>query len=88
MSNLERFKSTKSKSLWKIFIYGMIEVLLFNLYLIFSSLGGTFNWTAEEFTTNPYGMPVQIINLVMVIVGFVLGLYIIIYLILLVTGSD
>ena len=88
MSGLAGQKSTKKQSLFKIFIYGMIEVICFNLYFIISGLEGSFNWTIERLTSTAAGMVIQTIFLVASIIGFVLVIQIIIYLLLIFTGSD
>ena len=88
MSGLAGQKSTKKQSLFKIFIYGMIEVICFNLYIIISGLEGNFNWTVERLTSSVAGMAIQTINLVASIVAFVLVIQLIIYALLIFTGSD
>ena len=88
MIKLVGHKSTKKQSLFKVFIYGMIEVICFNLYIIISGLEGNFNWTVERLTSSVAGMAIQTINLVVTIVAFVLVIQFIIYVLLIFTGSD
>lgn len=88
MIKLAGQKSTKKQALFKIFIYVMIEVMCFNLYVITSGLEGNFNWTIELLTTTAAGMTIQVIILVSSIVGFILIIQIIIYILLIFTGSD
>ena len=88
MSGLAGHKSTKKQSLFKIFIYGMIEVILFNLYMIISGSEGSFNWTVERLTLTSAGMAIQTIILVSSIIGFVLVIQFIVYVLLIFTGSD
>ena len=88
MIKLVGHKSTKKQSLFKVFIYGMIEVICFNLYIIISGLEGNFNWTMERLTSSVAGMAIQTINLIASIVAFVLVIQLIIYALLIFTGSD
>ena len=81
-------KSTKKQSLYKIFIYGMVEVICFNFYIIISGLEGSFNWTVERLTSTPAGMAIQTIMLIAAIFGFVVAIQFIIYILLNVTHSD
>lgn len=81
-------KSTKKQSLYKIFIYGMVEFFCFSLYFIISGLVGTFNWTIEQLTSTAAGMAIQTIMLIATIFGFVVAIQIIVYILLNVTGSD
>jgi len=88
MSRLGIHKSTKKQSLFKVFIYLMIEVICFNLYIITSGLEGNFNWTVERLTSTLAGMVIQTIFLIASIIGFVLAIQFIIYVLLIITGSD
>lgn len=88
MSRLAGHKSTKKQSLFKIFIYGMIEVILFNLYMIISGSEGSFNWTVERLTSTSAGMVIQTIFLIATIIGFIFVIQLVIYLLLVFTGSD
>ena len=88
MIKLVGHKSTKKQSLFKVFIYGMIEVICFNLYIIISGLEGNINWTVERLTSTVAGTAIQTINLVVIIVAFVLVIQLIIYVLLIFTGSD
>jgi hypothetical protein len=81
-------KSTKKQSLFKIFIYGMIEIICLNLYFIISGLEGSFAWTIERLNSTAAGMLIQTINLIAIIIGFVLLIQFIMYLLLVFTGSD
>ncbi len=81
-------KSTKKQSLFKIFIYGMIEIICLNLYFIISGLEGSFTWTIERLNSTAAGMLIQTINLIAIIIGFVLLIQFIMYLLLVFTGSD
>ena len=88
MIKLVGHKSTKKQSLFKVFIYGMIEVICFNLYIIISGLEGNINWTVERLTSTVAGTAIQTINLVASIIGFLLVIQLIIYVLLIFTGSD
>ena len=85
---MSRHKSTKKQSLFKVFIYLMIEVICLNLYFIVSGLEGNFNWTIERMTSTLAGMVIQTIILVASIIGFVLVIQFIIYVLLIFTESD
>ncbi|MBY9010541.1 MAG: hypothetical protein KGD74_11805 [Candidatus Lokiarchaeota archaeon] len=81
-------KSTKKESLYKIFIYGMVEFFCFSLYFIVSGLEGNFNWTVEQLTSTAAGMAIQTIMLIATIFGFIVAIQIIVYILLNVTHSD
>ena len=74
--------SDKQKStLFKFFIFGIIQYDCLIYYVTFSGLAGTFNWTVHELTTNTYGTIVQILNLIIFVNGIIIFLYIIFFVI-------
>ena len=71
-------------SLFKIFIFAVIQILLFNLYLIISAISGDFNWTVERLTSSLVGFFIQILDLLLFINGVIIFLYSTVFLILLI----
>jgi hypothetical protein len=88
VSRLTSHKSTKKQTLFKIFFYGMIEVICFNLYIIISGLEGNFNWNVEWLTSTLAGMLIQAIFLIATIIGFIFIIQLIVYILLIFTSSD
>jgi len=88
VSRLTSHISTKKQNLFKIFLYGMIEVICFNLYIIISGSEGNFNWTVERLTSTPAGMVIQAIFLIATIIGFIFVIQLIVYILLIFTTSD
>ena len=79
--------SDKQKNLlFKVFLFGMIEVICFFFFLTISGLTGIFEWTVELLTTTPLGMVMQILNLVIVVDGIIMFLYFMAFIITLITG--
>ncbi len=78
----ERQKDT----LFKLFIFGALQLLCFNLYLIISAISGDFNWTVERLTASLAGTFIQILDLVLLINAVIVFLYFVIFLALLVKG--
>jgi len=72
--------------LFKLFIFGVIQLLCVNLFLIISAISGEFNWTVEKLTSSLAGTFIQILNLVFLINGVILFLYIVVFLALLIKG--
>ncbi|MHA1669359.1 MAG: hypothetical protein ACTSV5_02145 [Promethearchaeota archaeon] len=81
-------KATKKQILFKLFIYGMIEIICFNFYVIISGIEGNFNWTVERLTSTTAGMAIQTLMLVSSIIGFIIVIQFIIYILLIFTSSD
>jgi len=71
-------------SLFKSFIFAVIQILLFNLYLIISAISGDFNWTVERLTSSLAGFFIQILDLLLFINGVIIFLYSTVFLILLI----
>ncbi|MHA1106293.1 MAG: hypothetical protein ACTSPN_11355 [Promethearchaeota archaeon] len=88
MSRLAVHKSTKKESLYKVFIFLLIEVICLNLYIIISGLEGNFNWTIERLTSTAAGMAIQTLFLIATIIGFVVVIQFIIYILLVFMGAD
>jgi hypothetical protein len=73
-------------TLFKIFIFGSIEIMCFILFIIISGITGSFDWPIERQTSSIAGMIIQIINLIVLIDGMIIAIYIIIFIILIVKG--
>lgn len=79
--------SEKQKdTLFKIFIFGIIEFICINLYLTISGFAGHLLWSVEQLTTTPEGMAIQILNLIILVDGIVLFVYLTIFVILFLTS--
>lgn len=86
--HFEKFKTNRKKVLFKLFIFGVIEFMCLNLHYIISGVTGSLVWTVERLTTTIEGFFIQIINLISIITGFLIAIYIILLIILLAKGSD
>lgn len=79
--------SEKQKdTLFKVFILGIIEVICVSVYVAISGLTSNFNWTVEQLTTTTAGMVIQIVNLIIVIDGIVMLVYLLAFVIMLIKG--
>ena len=78
-----KLNENEKDTLFKIFIFSIIQIICINIYIIISALSGDFNWTVERMTSSLGGMGIQIINLITLFNGIIIFLYIIIFLILL-----
>lgn len=81
-----KLNEKQKDTLFKLFIFLVIQLCCINIHLIISTLTGDFNWTVERLTSSLAGMVIQIIDLVALVTGIIIFLYIIILLILLVKG--
>ncbi|MFW9951990.1 MAG: hypothetical protein ACFFKA_17870 [Candidatus Thorarchaeota archaeon] len=71
-------------ALFKIFILAIIEFTCIILYFTISGISGNFDWTIERLTGSFEGILIQIINLIVLINGMIIFVYIIITIILLI----
>jgi len=79
--------SDKQKdTLFKVFIFGIIEFICFIIFITISGLSGNFTWTVEQLTSTPLGMFLQILNLIIVVDGIIMFLYILAFVVMLITG--
>lgn len=76
-----KLNSKQKNSLFKLVIFSIIQVFCLFYYVIISEFAGTFEWTEYELTTNTYGVIVQILNLIMLVNGIIIFLYIVVFLI-------
>ncbi len=81
-----KLNEKQKDTLFKLFIFGVIQLLCVNLFLIISAISGEFNWTVEKLTSSLAGTFIQILNLVFLINGVILFLYIVVFLALLIKG--
>ncbi len=81
-----KLNEKEKDTLFKLFIFSVIQICCINLHLIISALSGDFNWTVERLMSSLGGKVIQIIDLVSLINGIIIFLYIIILLILLEKG--
>jgi len=78
-----KLKENEIDTLFKLFLFTVVELFCISIYIIISALSGDFNWTVERMTSSLGGMAIQIINLITLINGIIIFLYILIFLILL-----
>ena len=78
-----KLNKNEKDTLFQLFIFSVIQIFCINIYIIISALSGDFNWTVERMTSSLGGMVIQIINLITLINGIIIFLYILIFLILL-----
>jgi len=79
--------SKKQKdTLFTLFIFCMIEVICSFLFVTISGLAGHLVWTVEQLTTTPEGMVIQILNLIILVDGIMIFLYITIFFIMFLTS--
>ena len=76
-----KLNDKQKNSLFKVLIFGMIQVFCIFYYVITSGFAGTFNWTVEALTSSAYGIIVQILNLAMFINGVIIFMYILSFII-------
>ncbi len=81
-----KLNEKQKDTLFKIFIFGAIQLLCINFYLIISAISGDFNWTVERLTASLAGTFIQILDLVLLINGVIIFLYFLVFLTLLVKG--
>ena len=77
-----KLNKNEKDTLFQLFIFSVIQIFCINIYIIISALSGDFNWTVERMTSSLGGMVIQIINLITLINGIIILLYILIFLIL------
>ncbi len=70
-------------TIYKIFIFSTTQILCYIIFLTISAKLGVFIWTPEMLTSSLTGTIVQILNLVFIINGIILFVYVVIFLILL-----
>ena len=79
--------SEKQKdTLFKVFLFGIIEFICFVVFITISGLAGHFSWTIEQLTTTPMGMVIQIVNLIIVVDGIIIFLYFLAFIIMFIAG--
>lgn len=79
--------SKKQKdTLFRLFIFCMIEAICLIVYITISRLAGHLYWTVEQLTTTPEGMVIQVLNLIILVDGIMIFLYIVIFLIVFLTS--
>ena len=79
--------SEKQKdTLFKVFLFSIIEFICFVAFITISGLAGHINWTVEQLTSTPMGMVVQILNLVIVVDGIIIFLYFLAFIVMFIVG--
>jgi len=78
-----KLNEKQKDTILKIIISGEIQLFSYLFYLVISAKSGVFIWTFEMLRSSLAGTFMQIINLVFLINGIILFLYIVVFLILL-----
>ena len=81
-----KLSEKKKDALFKIFILSVIQLFCINIHLIISALSGDYIWTIERLRSSFGGIVIQFINLILLINGVIIFLYIVVFLIL--SGKD
>lgn len=79
-----KLNENEKDTLFKLFLFSAVELFCISIYIIISVLSGDFNWTVERLTSSLGGTVIQILDLILLINGVIIFLYILIFLILLV----
>ena len=79
-----KLNENEKDTLFKIFIFSVIQIFFMNIHFIISALSGDFNWTVERMTSSFEGLVIQIIGLFIMVNGIIIFVYVLILLILLV----
>ena len=79
-----KLKENEIDTLFKLFLFTVVELFCISIYIIISALSGDFNWTVERLTSSFGGMVIQFLQLIILINGVIIFMYIVIFLILLV----
>jgi len=77
-----KLNEKEKNALFKIFIFSVIHIFCLNIHYTISALSGDFNWTVERLTSSFGGMVIQILDIILLINGVIIFLYIVIFLIL------
>ena len=78
-----KLNKKQKDTIFKIIIFSTIQLLCYIIFLIISAKLGDFIWTPEMLTSSLTGTIMQILNLVFIINGIILFVYVVIFLILL-----
>ena len=77
-----KLNEREKDSLFKIFIFSVIHIFFLSIHIIISALSGDFNWTVERMTSSFEGLVIQILNLILLINGVIIFMYIVILILL------
>ena len=78
-----KHSDNEKDALFKILIFSVIQIYCIYIHFIISAHSGDFNWTIERLMSSFAGSVIQIIDLITLINGIIIFLYIVIFLILL-----
>ena len=76
----------QNDTLFKVFIFGMIEFICATVFLTISGLAGHLYWSVEQLTSTPVGMVIQILTLILLVDGIIVFVYLVILGIMLLRG--
>jgi hypothetical protein len=82
-----KLNKKQSDTIFKIVIFSTTQLLCYIIFLVISAKVGVFKWTPELLTSSLTGTIMQILNLVFLINGIILFVYIVIFLILLLKSN-
>ncbi len=71
-------------ALFKIFIFSVIQIFCLNIHYIISALSGDSDWTVERLTSSFGGLVIQILQIITLINGVLIFIYVVIFLLLLI----
>ena len=86
--SIDKHREKMKKASFKIFFFGVIEVILLNIYIIISSLTRYYNWTIERLTTTSEGIVIQLIGLIAIVSGIYIFIQVMAYIALFLTIPD
>ena len=81
-----KLNEKRKDALFKLFIFSTIQIFCIYIYIIISALSGDYIWTIERLRSSFGGIVIQFINLILLINGVIIFLYIVVFLIL--SGKD
>ncbi len=79
-----KLNENEKDTLFKLFLFTVTELFCISIYIIISALSGDFNWTVERLTSSFGGAVIQLLQLIILINGVIIFMYVAIFLILLV----
>ncbi|GAI72729.1 unnamed protein product [marine sediment metagenome] len=77
-----KLNQKQKDTFFRLFIFSTIQIFCIYIYIIISALSGDFNWTYERLRSSFLGMVIQILNLILLINGVIIFMYIVILILL------
>lgn len=85
---MNKYQMKKRKALFRIFFFGVIEYIIFLVYIITSALSRNFEWTVQKLTTSIGGIFVQVFALLATLIGIYIFIQVMVYVALLLNKPD